>query len=316
MVNFKQKTSLFVSVLLQNQPSYGGQAVIEGVMMKAPDGKMALACRLPDASIIIEKSDKPSYQMRYPILRLPILRGVAGFVESMVSGMTMLTHSAELASQDEEGEAELSGWQTALAALLAVAMSVGLFIILPTFIMRFISFESLTGGSAIIQNLLESLVRLLIFLSYVLVVSTMKDIKRVFEYHGAEHKTIHCYEAGEELTSVNAARYSCLHPRCGTSFLLIVMVVSSLFFSLFGWPNLVQRIIYRLLLLPVVAGISYEVLRFLARFESKSSFVKLLTRPGLELQRLTTREPDLQQLEVAIAALKAILPEFQDETNE
>ena len=315
MVKFQRKTFRFVSILLQNQPSYGGQAVIEGVMMKAPDGKMALACRLPDASIIIEKSDKPSYQMRYPILRLPILRGVAGFVESMVSGVTMLTHSAELASQDEEGEAELSGWQTALAALLAVAMSVGLFIILPTFIMRFISFESIAGESAIVKNLLESLVRLLIFLSYVLAVSTMKDIKRVFEYHGAEHKTIHCYEAGEELTPVNAARYSCLHPRCGTSFLLIVMVVSSLFFSLFGWPNLVQRIIYRLLLLPVVAGISYEVLRFLARFESKSGFVKLLTRPGLELQRLTTREPDFQQLEVAIAALKAILPEFQDEAN-
>lgn len=293
----------------QARPAYGGQAVIEGVMMKAPTGKMAMACRLGDGSIVIEHIDKASVFQRFPFLRLPVLRGIVSFIDSLVSGMEILNLSAQLASRDEEGEEELSGWQMALATVLALILGVGLFMVLPTFLLRLVPIDQWLGSNTIAKNLLEAALRLLIFLSYVLLVSQMKDIRRVFEYHGAEHKTIHCYEAGLELKPSEAKRFSTLHPRCGTSFLLIVMVISSLFFSLFGWPDLLTRIAYRLTLLPLVAGISYEVLRLMGRFQGRSKLIDMLIWPGLQLQRLTTKEPDEGQLEVAIAALRAVMAE-------
>ena len=292
--------------------SYGGQAVLEGVMMKAPDGAMAVACRLAGGAIVIEELKAAPVAKRYPFLRLPILRGVVSFGESLIGGMEVLQLSAKLASLDEAGEEELSAVQMFLAVVLAVALSVGLFIILPTLLFSLIPLDNIFGGSSILRNLAESCLRLLLFLGYVLIISRMKEIRRVFEYHGAEHKTIHCYEARVELTPQNAAAYSSLHPRCGTSFLLIVMVTSSLFFSLFGWPNLVFRILYRLALLPLVAGISYELLRFMGRFQGSSAFVDALIWPGLQLQRLTTREPDAKELEVAIAALQRVIAMSED----
>ncbi|MCL2547690.1 MAG: DUF1385 domain-containing protein [Symbiobacteriaceae bacterium] len=286
---------------------YGGQAVIEGVMMKSPAGKMAIACRLPSGEIVVEEMQGRSPASLPGVVRLPVFRGIYNFIEALTSGVAMINLSAKLSMQGEEEEETLSNAQMLLAVALAMLLSVGLFIILPTVLFRFLPLEVITGESTIARNLLESAIRLLLFTGYILLISQMKDIRRVFEYHGAEHKTIYCYEAGRELTPENAAGFKSLHPRCGTSFLLIVMVVSSLFFSLFGWPNLWVRILYRLGLLPLVAGVSYEILRLLGRFQGHNSLVDLLIWPGLQMQRLTTREPDTSQLEVAIVALQRVL---------
>ena len=286
------------------KPSYGGQAVIEGVMMKAPDGHMAMACRLPDGSITIEHI-KRSLKYQAAFYRLPLVRGVVSFVDSLFTGTEVIGLSAQLAASGEEGEEEITSWQMLLAVVMAMVLGVGLFMVLPTVLLRLLPLDSWFGDFVLGKNLLESVVRMAIFLSYVVLISQMKDIRRVFEYHGAEHKTIHCYEAGLPLTPENAQGFSALHPRCGTSFLLIVMVISSLFFSLFGWPDLLTRIVSRLLLLPLVAGFSYEVLRWMSKYQGKSIFIDAMIWPGLQLQRLTTRQPDLAQLEVAIASLHA-----------
>ena len=188
------------------------------------------------------------------------------------------------------------------SVFLSLAMGIGLFMLLPTVLVGWMKRFS---ENQVFLSLMEGVVRIVIFILYLWAISCMKDIQRVFEYHGAEHKTIAAYEHGEELTPENARKYSRLHPRCGTSFLLIVMVVSIIFFSFIRWQNVWERLIYRLLLLPVVAGISYEIIKFAGR--SKNRFVKLLTKPGLALQYLTTREPDDSQLEVAIEALKNVL---------
>ena len=287
------------------KPSYGGQAVIEGVMMKAPDGHMALACRLPDGSITIEHIKRTGkYQSAF--YRLPLVRGVVSFVDSLFTGTEVIGLSAQLAARGEEEEEEITSWQMFLAVALAMVLGVGLFMVLPTVLLRLLPLDAWFGDFVLGKNLLESVVRMLIFLSYVVLISQMKDIRRVFEYHGAEHKTIHCYEAGLPLTPENAQQFSALHPRCGTSFLLIVMVISSVFFSFFGWPDLITRVVSRLLMLPLVAGFSYEILRWMGKYQGKSAIVDVLIWPGLQLQRLTTRQPDLTQLEVAIASLYAV----------
>lgn len=283
----------------QVKPAIGGQAVIEGVMMRGPKST-AIAVRKDDGEIVLKKDENHSISERYKFLKLPILRGVVSLIEMMIIGIQTLSYSATMAGYEEEETLTTKDITIALAS--AVVFAVVLFVILPTVAVKFISANIKTP---FLLSLAEGFLRIAIFVAYVAVISLMKDIRRVFEYHGAEHKAVHCYEHGEELTPENAKKYSTVHPRCGTSFIMIVMIVSILLFSLLGWPGIIARIISRILLLPLVAGISYELIQLAGR--SNSQFLKILNTPGMWLQKLTTREPDESQLEVAIAALKAVL---------
>lgn len=279
--------------------SIGGQAVIEGVMMRGPK-YIATAVREPGGTIAIDKSALSSVADKYPLLKKPMIRGVVALIESLVYGLKSLSYSAQVAG--EEGE-ELSDKEIAMTMVFALVLGVGLFVILPTYAAKAIHTSI---SDPILLNLLEGLLRLVIFFAYIFGISRMKDIQRVFEYHGAEHKTIFAYEAGVELTAENIRPYSRLHPRCGTNFLLIVMIVSIVLFAFLGWPNLLERIVSRVILLPVVAGIAYEIIRFAGRSEKR--WVAIAITPGLWLQNLTTREPSDDQIEVAVAALTAVNP--------
>jgi len=288
--------------------------------MRGPK-EIAVAVRKSDGEIIIDKKPISSLLQKSKVLKLPIIRGVVSFVESLILGTRALMFSAEFfeledeeekakkeaMTEEERKEAEAKESKMKDAAIygsvvLALVLGIGLFMLLPTilvgFVRRFI-------GSGFLATLTEGVVRISLFLLYVAAVSRMEDIRRVFEYHGAEHKTIFCYESGEALTVENARKFSRLHPRCGTSFLLIVMVVSIILFSFISWENAITRLLLRLLLLPVVAGISYEIIKFAGR--SKSKCMKIVSLPGMWLQKITTREPDDSQLEVAIASLTAVL---------
>ncbi|MBE7041501.1 MAG: DUF1385 domain-containing protein [Ruminococcaceae bacterium] len=311
--------------------SIGGQAVIEGVMMRGPK-EIATAVRTPDGEIVVDKKPIASILQKWKFLKLPILRGVISFIESLVVGTKALMYSAEFFDIEEEEdkkkkEAMSEEERQALekkegkmknvaiygSVVFALIFGVALFMLLPGFLidlLRKVIPTDFTGGN-IVATLVEGIVRISIFLIYVALVSQMKDIRRVFEYHGAEHKTIFCYESGEELTVENARNFSRLHPRCGTSFLLIVMVVSIILFSFITWENMWMRLGIRLLLLPIVAGISYEIIKLAGR--SRSKFMRVVSLPGMWLQKITTREPDDSQLEVAIASLKAVLTENRED---
>ena len=281
------------------KPIVGGQAVIEGVMMRG-FGKTATAVREPNGHIAVEVKPVHSIADRYPILKKPFLRGSVTLYESLVLGMKSLSYSAKMAGDEDE---QLTDREMAMTIALALVLASVLFIAIPTGSAKL--FHSLTDDPFVL-NLLEGAVRLLIFLGYLAAISSMKDIRRVFQYHGAEHKTIFCYEANQSLTVENVQKFPRLHPRCGTTFLLIVMLVSIVVFAFLGWPDLWLRITSRILLLPVVAGISYEIIRLAAR--SENSLVHAMIMPGLWLQYLTTRPPDDDMVEVAIASLKAVLP--------
>ncbi|WP_200901047.1 DUF1385 domain-containing protein [Thermincola ferriacetica] len=281
---------------------YGGQAVIEGVMMRGPK-ELAIAVRKEDDSIVIEERPIKSITDKLKFLKWPFLRGVIVLFESMIIGIQALTFSANQAVEEEEEE-ELSNWELGLTIAVALVLGILLFVVAPTTIARFLYFID----NVYLLNFLEGLVRISIFLLYVTLISRMKDIQRVFQYHGAEHKVIHAYEYEEELTVENVRKYSTLHPRCGTSFLLIVMVIMIFLYSFLGKPGLLVRIVSRIALLPIVAGISYEMIKLSGKY-SRHPLMKIIIAPGLWLQKLTTREPDDAQIEVAIKALKAILPE-------
>lgn len=289
----------------ENKAHIGGQAVIEGVMMRNRS-RIAVAVRQANGGIAVEKKDFFSFSERLPVFKWPILRGMLAFVEALVLGVKSISVSAEHALDEEEEE--LKGWELPLTVAISLMAGVGLFILLPTVLMNWLR---QSGGSAFLLNLGEGALRLTIFLSYVFLISRWKEVGRVFEYHGAEHKAIACYEAGRPLTVDNTRQYSPLHRRCGTSFLLIVMVTSILLFSFFGWPGVWQRILTRLILLPLVAGISYEAIKFAGSRDNL--FSRILSQPGLWLQRLTTRKPADDQVEVAISALKAVLPEEKEQ---
>ncbi|MBU2702144.1 putative protein YqhQ [Sporomusaceae bacterium BoRhaA] len=284
---------------MKQKVSIGGQAVIEGVMMRGPK-YIATAVREPGGTIAIDKSALSSVADKYPLLKKPMIRGVVALVESLVYGLKSLSYSAQVAG--EEGE-ELSDKEIAMTMVFALVLGIGLFVILPTYAAKAIHTSI---SDPILLNLLEGMLRLVIFFAYIFGISRMRDIQRVFEYHGAEHKTIFAYEAGVELTAENIRPYSRLHPRCGTNFLLIVMIVSIVLFAFLGWPNLLERIVSRVILLPVVAGIAYEIIRFAGRSEKR--WVAIAITPGLWLQNLTTREPSDDQIEVAVAALTAVNP--------
>ena len=297
--------------------SIGGQALIEGIMMRGPE-RTAIASRLPDGRIYLKTSlNRASKKW----MKVPIIRGVVSFVMSLAQGTTTLTQSADIQEyfMDEVEETEEPGkiekWLTeklgaqkvwnlliALTVVIALAVSIGVFVLLPTAV---IGWLKPWVSNAIVLNLIEGVLRILMFIAYIVVIARMEDIRRVFEYHGAEHKTIHCFENNLELTPANAQQFYTLHPRCGTSFLMFVMVISLILFSLFGWPTLWVRILSRVLLIPVVAGLSYELLKWAGR--SDNIIVRVLSIPGLMLQKLTTNPPDDQELEVAIVAMKAVL---------
>ncbi len=304
--------------------SIGGQALIEGILMRGPDTQ-AIVVRTKDGlKTKVEPVKKLSEKCR--IFGWPVIRGAVAYIATLVNGMTALSWSAEQAGEDDDTVAEepskLDRWLEAhlsketagkviiaVAVVLGVALSVGLFFLIPSVIA---SLLLRVIHSNFIVNLIEGLVRIAILLVYMWIVSRMKEIKRVWMYHGAEHKTIACYEAGLELTVDNCRPQTRFHPRCGTSFLLIVMVVSVLVFSLISWKggvweNPFLRLIFRLALLPVVLGLSYEVIKYAGRHDNRLTAV--ISAPGKALQRLTTAEPDDGMLEVAIEALKLVIPD-------
>lgn len=282
------------------KPNVGGQAVIEGVMMRGTD-KVAVAVRQPNGEIVVDVNPVNSLRDKYPILKKPLLRGVIALFESLYDGMKALAYSAQVSGDEEE---QLTGKEMALTIATSVALAIGLFIVIPTWSMRFL--HTLTDDPMLL-NLAEGVLRMAIFLSYIAAISSMKDIQRVFQYHGAEHKTIYTYEAGLPLVVENVRPFSTLHPRCGTNFLMIVMLISMFIFTFLGWPSLLERIVSRIVLMPVIAGISYELIRF-AGAHADNRFVHMAIMPGLLLQKLTTRQPNDSQIEVAIASLKAVLP--------
>lgn len=282
------------------KPNVGGQAVIEGVMMRGTD-KVAVAVRQPNGEIVVDVNPVNSLRDKYPILKKPLLRGVIALFESLYDGMKALAYSAQVSGDEDE---QLTDKEMAMTIATSVALAIGLFIVIPTWSMRFL--HALTGDPMLL-NLAEGVLRMAIFLSYIAAISSMKDIQRVFQYHGAEHKTIYTYEAGLPLVVENVRPFSTLHPRCGTNFLMIVMLISMFIFTFLGWPSLLERIASRIVLMPVIAGVSYELIRF-AGAHADNRFVHIAIMPGLLLQKLTTRQPDDSQIEVAIASLKAVLP--------
>ena len=293
---------------MKKKLNVGGQAVIEGVMMRGP-GKIAVAVRQPDGEIIVDLQPTGTISDKYPFLKKPLLRGVVALYESLVYGMKALSYSAQASGEDDE---KLDSKEMAMTIAVSVCLAVILFIIIPTWSMKFLHTHI---QSSIVLNLSEGILRMAIFLAYIGGISMMKDIQRVFQYHGAEHKTIYTYEAELELKVSNVRGFSTLHPRCGTNFLMIVMIISMFVFTFLGWPNLFERILSRIILMPVIAGVSYEIIRYAGQHIDKL-WVRTAIWPGLCLQKLTTREPDDSQIEVAIAALKAVLPEEEKESLE
>ena len=294
----------------------GGQAVMEGVMMQGPD-RVALAMRLPSGELYLKTKLK---KKPHPLAKVPFVRGIVSFVNALVGGMGTLMESADILETyapeeyaEEPGKVEAwvnkkfgekAAWNFLIttALLFAVVVSIVFFVILPTWAVNFLSKWI---QNAFVLNLIEGVLRIAMFVAYVVAIRRMSDIKTLFQYHGAEHKSIHCFENDRVLCPENAEEFYTLHPRCGTSFLVFVLIISLLLFSFLGWPNLVWRIVSRILLIPVIAAISFELLRWAGR--SNGKIVRILSWPGLQLQRLTTAEPNRDQLEVALLSLKAVL---------
>lgn len=324
----------------------GGQALIEGILMRGPRD-VAIAVRKKDNEIELKKVKLNTLAMRYKVFKLPLIRGVVGLVESLAFGLKALMYSAEFfdIEEDKEDKPGLfykllekiykdrakekyekinnkidSGLdkifkdkrqdvEIAVTLIISLLLSIGLFMFLPTLITSL--FKNIIH-EPIILNLVEGLIRIAIFLIYVVFASKVDEVGRVFEYHGAEHKTIHCYEYGDELTVENVKKYPILHPRCGTSFLFMVMIVSILVLSFFGWPDPVKRLLIRLVMLPVIAGISYEINRIIGK--SSSPLAYIISYPGLFIQKIATvKEPDDSQIEIAIKALEAVLTGNKEE---
>lgn len=287
--------------------SYGGQALIEGVMMRGKHTQ-AMCARLEDGRIVSEVEEFTLLSQRNKFLGLPLVRGVCSMVDSLISGMQAIVWSTNVSLAEDEEEEELSPMEIAVTLIISLGLGVLLFFLLPVVIAHFL--QPLIPGN-FLQNIFEGIVRVGVFLLYLVLITRMKEIRRVFQYHGAEHKTIHCYEAGEELTPENAMKHTRLHPRCGTSFLFIVMVISIFVFALVGVENFAWRLLSRVILLPVIAGVSYEVLRFCGKHMDKA-WVRAIAWPGMQLQRLTTAEPDRSMLEVAIHSLQKVRAREED----
>lgn len=283
----------------KNIQKVGGQAVLEGVMMRAGD-HVAVAVRNPDGEICLQKEAVSSWGNRWPFLRWPIIRGAAGMIESLKIGTRALHFSAVTLGEEEDDESP--DWLGKAVMILGFALALGLFVALPSVITRFLTPSGFENWQ---MSAIEGFIKLFIFFGYLWSISRLQDIRRVFEYHGAEHKTIYAYENGVELTPENVRPFTRLHPRCGTNFLFLVVIVSIIVSTFVTWSSLGERIFLRILLLPVVAGLAYELIRLGG--SSQNWFVRFIMFPGMMLQNLTTREPDDSQLEVAIAALEGAL---------
>lgn len=289
----------------------GGQAIIEGVMMRGSKG-LATAIRTPSGKIEVNVKKTKPITKKYKFLNIPIIRGAVVLIDSLIVGIKTLNYSASFFEEDEEeskfdiwlkeklGDKGANDLLVTFTMMISLLVAAGLFLGIPTAIA---SLFKNTGISSVALNLIEAIIRIAILIAYMFLISKLDDIYRVFQYHGAEHKTIFCYEADEKLTVENVRKFGRLHPRCGTNFLFLTMLVSVILFSLTGWGGFWQRVILRIVLMPIVAGITYEIIKWLGRTESKLG--KIIAYPGLKLQELTTKEPDDAQLEVAIESLKA-----------
>ena len=301
----------------------GGQAVLEGIMMKGPGG-YSTAVRTPDKKICVNLKQYKSFGDKYSIFKIPFIRGIVNFIEALTLGMKTLTYSSSFFEDDEEeskadrlfkdifkdkAESVLIG----LTVFVSVIIALGLFMFLPAGIAEFFGKWI---NSHVVVSLIEGVLRLAVFLLYVWLIAKMDDIHRMFMYHGAEHKTINCYEAGDELTPENVKKHTRYHKRCGTSFIFIVMIVSIFVFMFITAENVWVRLLIRLLLIPVIAGISYEFIRMAGR--SDSAFFNVLSLPGMWVQRLTTREPSEEMIQVAIVAVEAVIygREYVDAVND
>jgi Predicted metal-dependent enzyme len=286
---------------LSEQFYYGGQAVIEGVMMRGRQA-LGIAVRRPDGTVTVREERLRPWSARWPFLKWPVVRGATALVEAMVIGVKALNFSASEQMAEEEGE-ELGFKELAVTFAVALLLTVGLFVVLPALIIRFI--QDYVAHNVLL-NFIEGAIKITFFALYIVAIARLDDIKRVFQYHGAEHKAINCYEAGLPLTVDNVRRQSIVHTRCGTNFILIVLLLSVFVFSFFGRPPFLLRVLYHLAVLPLVAGLSYEVIRHAAR-DDAFFLIKWLATPGLWMQKLTTRAPDDSQIEVAIRALQCVL---------
>ena len=299
----------------------GGEAVLEGVMMRCGD-RYSIASRHEDGSISVENRSYVSLRKRNKLWNLPLVRGVVSLVESMKLSFKVLSISADAIGEGlDEPETKFEKWLAkklgdnvmnvimGVAGFLGVVLGIGLFLVLPTLATKGLDMLlGLAGGTlGVFKTLCEGLIRIGIFVGYILLVSLMPDIRRTFEYHGAEHKSIACYEAGVALTPENAKNYTRFHPRCGTSFIFIMLILSVLVFSFVTWDNIWLRLVLKPLLLPVICGLGFEFILYAGKHEN--AFTKIVSAPGLWMQRITTREPDLSQLEIAITALKSAMPD-------
>ena len=306
--------------------SIGGQALIEGIMMKSPE-KTALSVRMPDGTVDTEMLKSESLRQKYKILALPVIRGVVGFGESMVQGYKAMMLSAEKSGftdleegekteKDEKKESRLVNIIMVIGTVLGVALAVVLFMLLPRLIVSGLQALFNTGFSRLVRSSIEQLIKLSVFVLYVWLVSFMKDIKRVFMYHGAEHKTSFCYEKGLELTVENVRKQKRFHPRCGTSFMILMILISIVFSTVVQmiFPDVYNVywlwVIVKILLIPLTCGVGFEVLKICGKYDN--IVTRIISAPGMWLQRLTTKEPEDSMIEVAIIALKACEPEIPD----
>jgi len=299
------------------RPSIGGQAVIEGVMMRNNE-KYATAVRTSDQKIVLDKREYVSLTKRYKVLGLPLVRGGVAFLESMVMGMKILTFSAEFFEVDGEEQSpskfekfleakfgdRMNDIVIVISMVLALALSIGLFFIVPAFLSQIMG-RFLPEGRW--MNLMDGIIRIIILIGYIFLISRMKDIQRVFEYHGAEHKTINCYESGDEVTIENVMKHSRFHKRCGTNFIFIIVTVSIVVLTIINVQTFWLRIGVRLLALPLIAGISYELLKIFGKFDN--GLINVFASPGMALQKITTSEPDESQVEIAVTAFMNVLEE-------
>lgn len=304
--------------------SIGGQALIEGVMMRGPE-KTCMAVRIPDGSIVVEDVEDKRDKKFPKFLKLPVIRGVVNFVQSMILGYKTTMRSAELSGMEEIQEpSKIDKFLTEklgekiytivgiIGGVLGVVLAVLLFVFVPTFIVKM--FNTYVFDLKMFTAAAEGIIKIAVFIAYIALVGLMPDIKRVFSYHGAEHKTIACYEAGEELTVENARKHRRFHPRCGTSFILIILILSIvLFLAVPSGMQILYRFLLRILMLPLTVGIGYEIIKFVGKHDNK--FTRIISAPGLWLQNLTTKEPDDDMLKVAIESLKAVMPEDRDDAK-
>lgn len=303
----------------QHKTSIGGQALIEGIMMKGPE-KSAMAVRLPNKSIDVEVWENKTVTAWYR--KTPFVRGIFNFVATLMDGYKCLMKSAEKSGYDEENPDKLDLWVQEhfgekagtvimlIASVLGAALALLMFLVIPTFVVNWLNQLIGLGGFA---TLVEGIIKVAILVGYMFAVSKTPDIHRMFQYHGAEHKCIYCYEAGLPLTVENVREQGRLHPRCGTSFLLIVVIISVLVNSFISWSNPWLRVVFKLLLMPVVVGISYEIIKLAGRYTNTCT--RIISAPGMWLQKITTQEPDDEMIEIALAALNPVLPEVEGSDN-